>query len=46
MTQSKGELTELSLPTKTWQKRNSPSREAKQEMDQQPSGFTEGLDKL
>ena len=36
----------MSLPTRTWQKRKSPSREAKQEKDQQPTGFAEGLDKL
>ena len=46
ITQSKGEPTELSLPTRTQQKRKSPSREAKQEMDQQPTGFVVGLDKL
>ena len=37
---------ELSLPTRTRQRRKSPSREAKQEMEQQPTGFAEGLDKL
>ena len=41
ITWSKGEPTELSLPTRTKQKRKSPSREAKQEMDQQPTGFAE-----
>ena len=46
VTQSKGKPTELSLPTRTRQKRKSPSREAKQEMDRQPTGFTEELDKL
>ena len=46
ITQSKGEPKELSLPTRTRQKRKSPSRETKQEMDQQPTGFAEGLDKL
>ena len=46
ITQSKGKPTELSLPTRTWQRRKSPNREAKQEMEQQPTGFAEGLDKL
>ena len=46
ITQSKGEPEELSLPARTRQKRKSPSRETKQEMDQQPTGFAEGLDKL
>ena len=46
ITQSKGEPKELSLPTRTRQKRKSPSRETKQNMDQQPTGFAEGLDKL
>ena len=46
ITQSKGEPEELSLPTKTRQKRKLPSRETKQEMDQQPTGFAEGLNKL
>ena len=36
----------MSLPTRTRQKRKSPSKEAKQEMDQQTTGFVEGLDKL
>ena len=36
----------MSLPTRTRQKRKSPSKETKQEMDQQPTGFAEGLDKL
>ena len=45
ITQSKGKPTELSLPTRTRQRRKSPSREAKQEMEQ-PTGFAEGLDKL
>ena len=46
ITQSKGEPKELSLLTRTRQKRKSPSRETKQEMDQHPTGFAEGLDKL
>ena len=46
ITRSKGEPKELSLPTRTRQKRKSPSREAKQEMDLQPTGFAEGLDKI
>ena len=46
ITRSKGEPTELSLPTRIRQKRKLPSKEAKQEMDQQPTGFAEGLDKL
>ena len=44
--QSKGKPKELSLPTRTRQKRKSPSREPKQEMFQQPTGFAKGLDKL
>ena len=44
--QSEGKPTEFSLPTRTRQKRKSPSRQAKQEMEQQPTGFAEGLDKL
>ena len=36
----------MSLPARTRQKRKSPSRKAKQEMDKQPTGFAEGLDKL
>ena len=43
---SKGEPTELSLPTRTRQWRKSPSREAKSEIEQQPIGFAGGLDKL
>ena len=39
ITQSKGKPKELSLPTRTRQKRKSPSREAKQEMNQQPTGL-------
>ena len=46
ITGSKGEPKELSLPTRTRQKRKSPSRETKQAMNQQPTGFAEGLDKL
>ena len=46
ITQSKGEPEELSLCARTRQKRKLPSRETKQEMDQQPTGFAEGLDKL
>ena len=34
ITQSKGKPEELSLPARTRQKRKSPSRETKQEMDQ------------
>ena len=37
---------ELSLLTRTRQRRKSTSREAKPEMEQQPTGFAEGLDKL
>ena len=36
----------MSLPTRTQQRRKSPSREDKQEMEQQPTGFEEGLDQL
>ena len=46
ITRSKGKPTELSLPTRTRQRRKSASREAKPEMKQQPTGFAEGLDKL
>ena len=46
ITQSKGEPEELSLPARTRQRRKSPSRETRQEMDQQPTGFAEGLDQL
>ena len=46
ITQSKGKPIELSLPTRTRQRRKSPSREAKPEMEQQPTGFAEGLDQL
>ena len=46
ITQSKGKPKELSLPARTRQKRKSSSRETKQEMDQQTTGFAEGLDKL
>ena len=46
ITQSKGEPTESSLPTRTRQRRKSPSREDKQEMEQQPTGFAKGLDQL
>ena len=46
ITQSKGKPKELSLPTRTRQKIKSPSRGTKQEMDQRPTGFAEGLDKL
>ena len=46
ITQSKGEPTELSLATRTRQRRKSLSREVKPEMEQQPTGFAEGLDKL
>ena len=31
---------------RTWQRRKLPSREDKQEMEKQPTGFAEGLDKL
>ena len=37
---------ELSLPTRARQRRNSPSRKAKPEMEKQPRGFAEGLDQL
>ena len=46
ITRSKGEPAGLSLPTRTQQRRKSPSREAEQVTEQQPTGFTEGLDKL
>ena len=46
ITRSKGEPEELSLTARTRQKRKSPSRETKQEMDQQPTSFAEGLDQL
>ena len=46
ITQSKGEPTELNLPTRTRERRKSPSRKAKPEVEQQPTGFAEGLDKL
>ena len=46
ITQSKSKPAELSLPTRTQQRRKSPSREAKQEIEQQPTGFAEGLDQL
>ena len=46
ITQSKGKPAGLSLPTRTWQRRKSLSREAEQVMEQQPTGFAEGLDKL
>ena len=45
ITQSKGKPAELNLPTRTRPRRKSPSREAKQEMEQ-PTGFVEGLDQL
>ena len=43
---NKSEPKELSLPARTRQKRKLPSRETKQEIDQQPTGFAEGLDQL
>ena len=46
ITQSKGEPTELSLPTRTRQRRKSPNRKDKQEMEKQPTGFADGLDQL
>ena len=46
ITQNKGEPEELSLPVRTRQKKKSPSRETKQEMEQQPTGFAEGLNQL
>ena len=46
ITQSKGKPAGLSLPARTRQRRKSPSREANQVMEQQPTGFAEGLDKL
>ena len=36
----------MSLPTRIKQRRKSLSREVKQEMEQQPTGFAEGLDQL
>ena len=44
ITCSKGEPKELSLPARTRQRRKSPNREIQQDMDQQPTGFAEGLD--
>ena len=46
ITRSKGEPAGWSLPTRTWQRRKSPSREAKQVTGEQPTGFVEGLDEL
>ena len=46
ITQSKGEPAELSLPTRTWQRRKLPSRDIKPEMEQQPTGLAEGLDQI
>ena len=46
ITQSKGEPEELNLPARTSQRRKSPNRETQQDMDQQPTGFAEGLDQL
>ena len=46
ITRSKGEPAGLSLPTRTWQRRKSPSREAKQVMEQQLTGLAEELDEL
>ena len=46
ITQSKGKPAELSLLTRTWQRRKVPSRDAKPEMEQQPTGFAKGLDQL
>ena len=46
ITRSKGEPAGLGLPTRTRQSRKSPNREDEQVMEQQPTGFVEGLDKL
>ena len=46
ITQSKGKPEELSLPARTRQRRKSPNKETQQDMDQQPTGFAEGLDQL
>ena len=41
ITQGKGKPEELSLPARLRQRRKSPNRETKQDMDQQPTGFAE-----
>ena len=46
ITQSKGKPEGLSLPVRTRQRRKSPNKETQQDMDQQPTGFAEGLDQL
>ena len=46
ITRSKGEPEELSLSARTRQRRKSPNKETQQDMDQQPTGFAEGLDQL
>ena len=46
ITQSKGDPEELSLPARTRQRRKSPNRETQLDIDQQPTGFADGLDQL
>ena len=46
ITQSKGEPEGLSLPARTRQGGKSLNKEIQQDMDQQPTGFAEGLDQL
>ena len=46
ITQSKGKPEELSLPARTRQRKKSPNRGTQQDMQQQPTGFAEGLDQL
>ena len=46
ITQSKSQPEGLSLPARTRQRRKSTNKETQQDMDQQPTGFAEGLDQL
>ena len=46
ITCGKGEPEELSLSARIRQRRKSPNRGTQQDMDQQPTGFAEGLDQL
>ena len=46
ITRSKGQSEGLSLPARTRQRRKSTNKEPQQDMDQQPTGFAEGLDQL
>ena len=46
ITQSKGQPEGLILPARTRQRRKSTNKETQQDMDQQPTGFAEGLDQL